>query len=109
MAARRERKKNSLNYEGSEKHKHPWQRGRRGSLCPTELGKIAQRLLDSSVPDGKQRFAVHEGQAYRALAHGPNRWHGHPVGWKEVPEQVRRRWLKDGKVSRAEIRLHWDA
>lgn len=49
-------------YEGNPKHKHPWQPGRRGSLCPKEIGLArAQELLAGSVEIDAVRYATHEG------------------------------------------------
>ena len=55
-----------MQYVSNPKHSDPWQRGRRGSLCPLEVRPLAQELLDSSVADGTKRYAMHEGKAYCA-------------------------------------------
>ena len=56
-----------MRYEGSVKHKEPWQPGRRGTLCPASVDRrAAQRLLDASAPVDDARYAVHEGRAYCA-------------------------------------------
>lgn len=37
----------SVNYQGSAKHKEPWQRGRKGTLCPGDMSKeTAQALFE---------------------------------------------------------------
>ena len=98
-----------MQYESNDKHKVPWQRGRRGSLCPAEITPaLAQQLLTASEPVGNARYATHAGIAYCARCHGEDRWHGYPVGWVEVPESVRRRWKREGRVSAHDIRQHWD-
>ena len=96
-------------YEGNEKHQEPWQRGRKGSMCTKETIAQAQGLLDTSVSSGKQRFATDGERAFRGAEHGPDRWHGWPVGWKEVPEKFRHQWLDEGLVKRASISRFWDA
>jgi len=98
-----------MRYESSPKHKEPWQRGRRGVLCPREFdAEHARQLLADSEPDGDVRYAVHEGRAYCARRHGPDDWHGYPIGWIRVPERLRRRWMDEGRVRRRDIRAHWD-
>ena len=99
-----------MRYEGNPKHKQPWQRGRRGSLCPRDMSQTtAQALLLASEPAGDRRYAVHEGRAYCAHNHdrGNDSWHGYPVGWKEVPESLRRAWLAQGRLRKQDVRKHW--
>jgi len=97
-----------LMYEGNPKHKEPWQPGRKGSLCPRELGERAQVLLSESEPFEDKRYGVYEGKPYCAQEHGNGRWHGYPVGWKEVPEPIRRQWRRQGRVAGKDIRRYWD-
>ena len=54
-------------YEGNPKHKHPWQPGRRGSLCPRSISIQPQELLERSIlgPDGK-RYATCDGRCFCA-------------------------------------------
>ena len=98
-----------MRYEGNPKHKQPWQRGRSGSPCPETVGlETARRLLsDSEESDGK-RYAVHEGRAYCAQEHGADVWHGYPVGWRKVPENLRRIWLEQGRMRKRDVKKHWD-
>ena len=96
-----------MRYESNQKHSEPWQRGRRGSLCPKEVQDFALQLLKNSEPDGDKRYAVHRGRAYCAQQQHEGVWHGYPVGWVEVPEYIRRKWLRSRHVSRREIRRHW--
>lgn len=59
-----------MRYEGSPKHREPWQPGRRGSLCPNDLNQsIAKQLLADSVLMGNKRYAVYQGRAYCAQQH----------------------------------------
>lgn len=97
-----------LRYATNRKHSDPWQRGRRGSLCPKEVRPFACHLLNVSETDGAKRYAVHEGKAYCAQEDRRGTWHGYPVGWVDVPERLRRKWTADGKVTRRQIRLNWD-
>ena len=99
-----------MRYESNPKHKIPWQTGRRGSQCPKTVDlETARRLLSESEPEGDKRYTVHEGRAYCAQRHGADTWHGHPVGWEEVPEKLRRKWLDDGRLQRGDIKKHWDS
>lgn len=101
-------------YEGAvnDKHKHPWQRGRRGSLCPKDMATdLGQHLLDTSEPTpGKEepRWSTDGTRAYAARRHADDRWHGHPAAWKEVPESLRSRWVRDGRIAKRDVRRYWD-
>ena len=93
--------------DSNAKHNRPWQRGRRGTLCPAELRTKAQTLLLESVQVGKRRYAVHEGKAYCAQQHGKDLWHGYPVGWVDVPKSLRNQWISQNRLKRREVRKHW--
>lgn len=97
-----------LEYKSNPKHSEPWQRGRRGSLCPKEVRPLAQKLLDASVQVGAQRYAIHEGKAYCAQEYPPGTWHGYPVGWKQVPHALRAAWIKEDSVRKRDIKRNWD-
>src|SRR5712691_5801185 len=63
-----------LRYEPNPKHKEPWQRGARGSICPPDADGHA--LLAASQVDPK-----HPGKRYRwpcGHEHSPGCWHGFP-------------------------------
>ena len=99
----------NVRYESNLKHKEPWQRGRRGSLCPNNIDlTIAGRLLTDSERMGSKRYAVHEGRAYCAQEGEAGVWHGYPVGWREVPEKLRRKWQKEGCVRRGDVKRYWE-
>jgi hypothetical protein len=102
-----------VEYEPNPKHKEPWQAGRKGSLCPRQLVEPDRlRLLQASEPDptgGKARYSTDGERAFSAFEHSPGRWHGFPVGWKEVPESLRRRWRSEGRVNRRAIRKFWES
>lgn len=103
-----------MQYEPNPKHKKPWQRGRKGSICPNDVDESdAETMLEESVLDGEKRYAFQDGKAFCAQKHrdppnGEARWHGYPVGWKEVPEQIRREWCSANKVRRRQIKKFWD-
>ena len=97
-----------MRYEPNPKHREPWQRGRRGSPCPRLEPETVRSLLEESEPEGKKRFACHEGRPYCAQEHVPGCWHGYPVGWKEVPTSLTRKWCKEGLVRRSDIKKHWE-
>lgn len=96
-----------LVYESNPKHREPWQRGEKGSLCDKTVWPLATQLLQESVLVGRMRYAVHDGKAYCAKEHRPGRWHGHPVGWKEVPPRLRTLWTKQQRVSKRQIDTYW--
>jgi hypothetical protein len=96
-----------LVYEPNPKHKHPYQPGRKGSLCDLDITpEEAHAMLDRSVPepDGKRRFATRNGRAYAGREHRPGRWHGYPVDWREVPPEVIRSFLDSGQIRRRDMR-----
>ena len=98
-----------MRYESNPKHGEPWQQGARGTLCPKEIDQAtARRLLMESELDGSKRYAVHEGRAYCAQQHGEDVWHGYPVGWRKVPEKLRLRWQKEGRVDKRDRDQYWD-
>ena len=97
-----------MKYESNRKHSEPWQRGRRGSLCPKEVRGIAAKLLVGSELVETKRYAVHDGKAYCAQEGPPSIWHGYPIGWKEVPPKLRGRWRKQRRVSNRDIKKNWN-
>lgn len=98
-----------MRYEPNPKHKEPWQHGRKGSLCPPDLEEAERdALLAGSVKHGDKRYATDGERAFEAQEHVAGVWHGYPVGWKEVPEALRRTWLDERRVKRQAIRRHWE-
>ncbi len=97
-----------LVYESNPKHSDPWQPGKKGSLCETEVRPLAKELLEKSVLLDGKRYAVHAGKAYCAQQHRPNCWHGYPVGWVEVPTKLVRRWIRDDKLKKRDRKKHWE-
>ena len=97
-----------MEYESNPKHSEPWQRDRRGSLCPEEVRGIAAELLAGSELVEARRYAVFGGKAYCAQEHRLGVWHGYPVGWKEVPPELRGRWRRQGRVGNRDIKQNRD-
>ena len=98
-----------LVYVPNPKHKEPWQRGRRGSVCPTEITpEQAQQLLNDSELVDQKRYSVHE-EGHFAQDDGSGGWHGYPVGWKGVPSKLRTRWQKrENRVRKRDIDRYWE-
>jgi hypothetical protein len=97
-----------LRYEPNPKHKEPWQRGARGSLCPKEADGPA--LLAASHVDPKhpgKRYATDGHRAYCGQEHHPGRWHGYPVQWREVPPRIRSGLVADNQVSKRDMKEYW--
>jgi hypothetical protein len=72
----------------------------------------AQGLLDVSETTGSmtaKRFATDGRSAFCGVQHSPGRWHGFPVGWKEVPGALRQKWLNEGRIRRSDVRTYWDS
>ena len=97
-----------LVYESNPKHSEPWQRGQRGSLCESEVRALAQELLRHSVEIEGRRYAVHDEKAYCAQEHRQGRWHGYPVGWREVPSKLVICWKKAGLVGNRARKRYWE-
>jgi hypothetical protein len=100
-------------YEPNPKHKQPWQRGRRGALCPQEITLAqAQALLDGSVTDAQNprtRYATDGRHAYCGRPHRESAglWHGYPVPFVDVPATILKAWQGRGEVSHSIVRRHW--
>jgi hypothetical protein len=123
-------------YRGSSKHKDRPVRGIKGTLCPewthrtTEAGlgsdvlahnwqdTEASRLFAAALVDhaSGRRFATARGIAFEAKPTEDGTWHGFPIPWVDVPDEHRRQWLKEGKVTHREIKkflsfswndIHW--
>src|ERR1700683_2023948 len=78
----------TMRYEPNPKHKEPWQRGARGSLCP--LDADAPALLAASELDPEhpgKRYAPDGVRAYCGHEHSPGCWHGFPIEWRAVPQR----------------------
>jgi hypothetical protein len=99
-----------LIYEQNPKHKLPWQPGRKGTLCPSWTHGQALQLLQESVPapNGTCRYATASGMAFCGRQHRPGVWHGYPIGWEAVPPKIRRQWMKEGKVSKKQVKDSWE-
>ena len=96
-----------MRYESNPKHSDPSQPGRRGARCPASVtAEVAERLLQTSLLVRSKRYAVLEGQAFCAQEHRRGVWHGYPVGWKQVPHDVRSRWRRERAVQQRAIRAN---
>ena len=127
---------NGPHYRGSPKHKNIPARGSKGTLCPDwthenpagSLGndlfahqwsntKAATLFANAVIdPETGHRLATERGIAFEAKPTNDGTWHGYPVAWESIPDQIRRGWLADGKVSRRDIKrylrfektdIHW--
>jgi hypothetical protein len=96
-------------YEANPKHKLPWQPGRKGTLCPSWSHSQAPKLLEDSVQSskGNRRYATLNGVAFCGHEHSSGKWHGHPIGWEEVPPNVWKLWVKEGKITRKQVQDSW--
>jgi hypothetical protein len=97
-----------LVYEPNPKHKPRRTPGWHGTICPPDAN--GQALLDSSDPDGRQRYATDGTNAYCAQRHDPGNvpgretWHGYPIDWDEVPPSLVTQWVAEEKVQRRTVR-----
>jgi hypothetical protein len=95
-------------YESNPKHATPWQRGKRGSLCPADAD--APALLAASRFDPQRpgkRYATDGRRAYCGQEHLPGRWHGYPVDWREVPSAIRKELVVENNVSKRNLKEYW--
>jgi hypothetical protein len=97
-----------LEYEPNPKHKAPWQAGRKGALCPSWSHEAARDLLRSSVLSKTKRFSTRNGHAFAAQQHRPGFWHGYPIPWSEVPQNILRQWLNEDLVKKKQVKESWD-
>ncbi len=101
-----------MRYEANEKHHRPFQPGRSGSIWPSDMtAEEKARLLAESSADpngGRKRYATDGQRAFCAAPHAEGEYHGWPVGWKEVPESLRRTFRAERQVTRRAIQLYWE-
>jgi hypothetical protein len=95
-------------YEPNPKHKLPWARGRRGSICPVVDAQALLATSETTSAAPAKRFATDGRMAFCGVQHAAGRWHGYPVTWKEVPGALRQKWLDEGRVKRSDVRAFWD-
>ena len=92
-------------YEGSPKHKS-WLRpfDPDATQCPawSHEGRSTCSTTASLILRVKRRFATHRGMAFAARPPRADIWHGYTVPWAEVPESVRKRFVRDGKFLSSE-------
>jgi hypothetical protein len=91
-----------LRYTASNKHKATPTRGIKGNICPPNVD--GQALLERSETHPSRpgkRFATDGRHCYAAHQDARGGWHGWPCARQQVPEQVWRRWVKDGVLRRS--------
>ena len=117
-----------LEYQGSIKHKRRPGRGDKGTFCPewthsTPQGGLgsqvdghpwprteAHRLFASSQPCPKgsaKRYATARGIAFVAHGNRNGIWHGHPVTWNRVPDELVGQWLSANLVENRDVKKYW--
>lgn len=104
-----------VTYRAKEKHKEPWQPGRKGTLCTlgldpdahAELLRFAAQLVADGAECGPVRYNHFRGRAYAARRRTDGSWYGYPVGFREVPQPIWRRWVAEGALRRAEVQRWW--
>ena len=114
----------TLRYKGNPKHKR-WGSGHKGTICPdwthetvpaSEAGNkadvdkhdwpatLAQELLDKSIADGRKRYATARKSVFCAQSANDGTWHGYPVSWIEVPQNVIDELIDAGEITREDMR-----
>lgn len=73
------------------------------------IGTQAHRLFSQSrsYDSGRRRYATAVGIAFEAKLSGDGTWHGYPIPWEAVPPEIVREWVTEEKVSRRQIKRHW--
>ena len=113
----------SLQYRGSIKHKRWHPGGGYGTLCPNwthqtltqgfagdsysypwEETQAHVMLAQSVLAEDGRRYATGRGIAFVAIYSGDSTWHGYPLPWKNVPRNIRNRFVQEGRVTRRETR-----
>ncbi|MBN2751075.1 MAG: hypothetical protein JXQ84_00050 [Rhodospirillaceae bacterium] len=113
-------------YRGSMKHKSRPSDGQKGTLCPEWTHRtpdhglvdvlahkwsetVAERLFASAdvLSDEKRRYSTEEGIAFEAKPTNDGTWHGYPIPWEKVPDEIRNKWLSQGKVTRKQIKAYY--
>jgi len=108
------------------KHKNRPLDVRKGTLCPewthqTSQGNFqsdpyahdwgstqAHVLFESSVlsQDGRRRFATANGIAFESKPTADGTWHGYPIPWEHVPQNILNEWKSNNKISRRDLKKH---
>ncbi|MCX8565288.1 MAG: hypothetical protein ON057_000015 [Glomeribacter sp. 1016415] len=61
----------------------------------------AQRVLDNSIPSGRQRYGIHDGKIYEFQPDNTGGWHGKGT---EAPVTILRQFLDQGKITQPEYK-----
>lgn len=79
-----------------------------GVKCPAWSASVAQDLLDFAQPVGNTLQATRDGIGFVAqrtrTTDEREYWHGYPEAWDKMDAALKRRWLRDGLVSRRDLR-----
>jgi hypothetical protein len=57
-----------------------------------------------SVDGDKNRYATDRGFAFIARPEGGGVWHGHPIGWDDVPPDIREDWVRQRLVTTKQLK-----
>ncbi|WP_321388802.1 hypothetical protein [uncultured Enterococcus sp.] len=92
-------------YKPSPKH-NP--KGGWGSEMDLDVDE-AQKLLDKSLQNGKQKYGIKDGQIYEFQPDNAGTWHGYKIKSTELVSQkggvnLLKQWLSEGKINLAEYR-----
>jgi hypothetical protein len=93
-----------LVYQESRKHCEPRTAAIKGTRCPLWSKPIAQTLLNQSVAEGDNRYATAQGYAFIGRPTNDGIWHGHPIGWEDVPVAIKDDWQRAGHVTNKQIK-----
>jgi len=60
--------------------------------------------------EGRKRYGADKGRAFCAQQHdvAKDRWHGYPIGWRDVPAAVRHQLMKAEVVTARDIKRFWE-
>lgn len=58
----------------------------------------------STLAEDGRRYATRNGIAFVAVNSNDGTWHGYPIPWQDVPDQIRRSFIDQGAVTGRAIR-----
>lgn len=112
-------------YKGSNKHKNRPTSEQKGTLCPewthdTPEGgyshdpaehvwarTLAHELFENAVSyEAKRRYATKHGIAFEAKPTADGTWHGYPVPWEAVPQDIVNQFVDKGLVTKRQVKKH---
>jgi hypothetical protein len=89
----------NVKYSPTKKHKQ----GGWGTTMDLD-DKTAQKVLEESVQNGKQRYGLHNGKVYEFQPDNSGGYHGYPVGGSKAGSKVLRQWLNEGKINKSQYK-----